>query len=296
MTAVTEPSGRPHAAAEFGLDGGFPRNVVRDDESAIGGPDLPGMLGLTGTLHYANDAANLKPSEWLKPWNYPIRTPGSALVPREDAPAHVGPFVVGETATALLAANPGHSAAWTAFERARSPDETAAACSTNLPLNRHMGGPIDYGTYLVVRFALGRRSRSPVPDFNLDSDRGYAWHAWDWDRHNLGPNMPGGRRKWECRPDIQPEPAFAYRQPCTPPHFFHANRDNPSVFVGGTPPESQWYDPTHSLVVHYLGPGPEIEPDPDGADPCDDRVPGYPPGIDWPDPKRWAIREPGPEG
>ncbi len=288
---VSEPSGRPHAFAQFGLDGGFPRNIVRDDESAIGGPDLPGFLGLTGTLHYANDTAKLKPSEWLKPWNYPIRTPGGQLVPREDAPAHVGPFVVGETGTALLAANPGHPGAILAFEGARTPDETATACAAQLPQNRHMGGPIDYGTYLIIRFEAARANLdSPVPDFNLDSDRGYAWHAWDWDRHARGPDV-GGRRLWECRPDIAPKAVFAYAQPCTPPHFFHAGHDNPSVFVGGSPPESQWYDLARSLAVHYLEPGVPIEPDPDGDDPCDGLKSGYPPGIDWPDPLRWSPWE-----
>jgi hypothetical protein len=293
-TAVSEPSGRPHAFAQFGLDGGFPRNIVRDDESAIGGPDLPGFLGLTGTLHYANDTANLKPSEWLKPWNYPIRTPGGQLVAREDAPAHVGPFVVGDTGTALLAANPGHPGAWFAFEGARSPDETATACAVHLSQDRHMGGPIDYGTYLVVRFEAARANvDSPVPDFNLDSDRGYAWHAWDWDRHARGPVGGGGRRRWECRADIPPEAVFAYAQPCTPPQFFHADHDNPSAFVGGSPPESQWYDSTRSLAAHYLEPGVPVEPDPDGDDPCEGLKIGYPPGIDWPSPRSWSPWEPG---
>lgn len=285
---LTEPSGRPHSAAEFAMDGGFPRNVVRDDEDAIGTPDLPALLGLTGTLHYANDTAKMKPSEWLKPWNYPIRTPGGLLVPREDGPAHVGPFVLGDTGTTLLTASPGHPSAWHAFERARSPDQTATACHVQLPQNRHMGWPIDYSVYLVVRFSLGRkRQRTPVPDFNLDSDRGYAWHAWDWNRHNMGTLVANGRRFWECRPEIPPEVPFAYRQPCTPPHFFHADHDNPSVFVGGVPPESQWYELARSLAVHYIGPKPEIEPDPDGPDPCHGSQPDYPKGIEWPNPMPW---------
>jgi hypothetical protein len=247
------------------------------------------MLGLTGTLHYANDTANLKPSEWLKPWNYPIRSTGGLLVPREDSPVHAGPFVVGETGTALLAGNPGHPGATQDFEKARSPWRTALACSNHLPLNRHMGGPIDYGTYLVVRFEDARaNTQSPVPDFNLDSDRGYAWHTWDWDRHARGPDV-GGRRLWEARPDIPPEPVFAYAQPCTPPQFFHADRDNPSVFVGGSPPESQWYDPTRSLGVHYMAVGTPVEPDPD--DPCDGLDLSHPPGIEWPDPGHWSPWE-----
>jgi hypothetical protein len=290
---VSEPSGRPHAAAQFSLDGGFPRNIVRDDESAIGGPDLPGFLGLTGTLHYANDPAKLKPSEWLKPWNYPVKSPGGRPVPREDAPVHAGPFIVGQSGTALLAPNPGHPGALRAFEDARTPHETALACATHLPRNRHMGGPVEYGTYLVVRYEAARAdTESPVPDFNLDSDRGYAWHAWDWERHARGAVGGGGRRRWECRPDIPPDTVFAYAQPCTPPQFFHAEHDNPSAFVGGSPPESQWYDPSRSLGVRYLGPGVPAEPDPDGDDPCRNLDLRYPPGIDWPPPERWSPWRP----
>lgn len=313
--SVSEPSGRPHPQAQFGLDGGFPRNIVRDDVAAIGAPDLLGLLTLTNPLRYANDggAATFKPSEWLKPWNYPIRTPGGQLVPREDAPVHVGPFVVGETGTTLLAANAGNAAAWKAFERAQTPDETAKACAAHLPKNSHMGGPVDYGTYLVVRFeahlkAHPKSTESPVPDFNLDADRGYAWHTWDWDRHARGkPDPVTGKKPWECEPDmpVNPPPSgmpgsltpievFGYAQPCTPPHFFHADRDNPSQTLDPARPpskplDSQWYDPTQSLRVHYLEPGVPVEPDPDGPDPCKGQPPGsppgYPEGIKWPDPK-----------
>jgi hypothetical protein len=281
---VTEPSGRPHPFTQFGLDGGFPRNIVRDDAAAIGGPDLPGFLGLTGPLHYANETATLKPSEWLKPWNYPIRSPGGLPVPREDAPTHVGPFVVGETGTALLAPNPGNMSALYAFEQAATPEATAVAAAQHLPLNQHMGGPVDYGTYLVVQFENARAStRAPVPDFNLDSDRGYAWHAWDWDRHPRG-------GAWKRQPAAIPPPAvFAYAQPCTPPQFYHADTDNPSAPSGSTPPESEWYDasPSRRLRVHYRERGQKAS--------CEDTVAPYPSGVDWPDPNRWAPWSPEPE-
>ena len=293
---VTEPSGRPHANAQFGLDGGYPRNIVRDDESTIGGPDVPGMLGLTGTLHYANDTANLKPSEWLKPWNYPLRSIGGLSVPREDAPVHVGPFVIGDTGTILLTSKPGHPDAWRDFEKAATPAETALACARHLPRDEHLGGPVDYGTYLVVRFLGGLGSaESPVPDFNLDSDKGYAWHAWDWERHASGAlDAATGRRRFDCRPDIPPPPVFDYRQPCTPPQFFHANRDNPTLVVGGVVPESQWYDGTHSLAIRYRGASADVPPDPDGPDPCGDVDLSFPGGIEWPRPSSWSPREPVP--
>jgi hypothetical protein len=54
-----------------------------------------------------------------------------------------------------------------------------------------------------------------VPDFNLDSDRGYAWHCWDWDRSAA-----------VCVPDITPglrrglrgyPPSRAPRRSCSTP-------------------------------------------------------------------------------
>lgn len=248
---VTEPSGRADASQQFGLDGGYPRNIVRDDEAAIDAIDLPGLFGLTGVLHYAGDVVDLVPSEWLKPWNYPLRTPGGVAVPREEGPAHVGPFVLGDTSTALLDRHPGHRDALQEFEAALSPADTAEACLHQLPLNRHMGAPVDYGTYLVVRFvdAYGAEE-APVPDFNLDADRGYAWHAWDWNRHRIGPGS-----HWRCTPGAIPGSAFGYAQPCTPPQFFHADTDNPARAPGGVPHESQWFDPARPLATHYLNGG-----------------------------------------
>ena len=55
------------------------------------------------------------------------------------------------------------------------------------------------GMYLLHKLrGLGfsvRVIEAGVPDFNLDSDRGYAWHCWDWDRSSLA-----------CIPDITPVP------------------------------------------------------------------------------------------
>jgi hypothetical protein len=88
---ATEPSGRASSASEFGLDSLYPRNIVRDRPADIAPVDLAGILGLTGRLQYAGDGAEeLKPSEWIAPWRYPLTNQAGATVPQEGAPVHVG--------------------------------------------------------------------------------------------------------------------------------------------------------------------------------------------------------------
>ncbi|HEX2705870.1 MAG TPA: hypothetical protein VHM65_08930, partial [Candidatus Lustribacter sp.] len=82
---------------------------------------------------------------------------------------------------------------------------------------------------------------------------------------------PDTRGTWECVPDITAVGSedFGYRQPCSPPQFFHADVDNPDPFRFGPPvPETQWYDETHDLLVHYLPRTTPPPPDPFGSDPC----------------------------
>lgn len=97
-----------------------------------------------------------------------------------------------------------------------------------------------------------------VPDFNLDSDRGYAWHTWDWDRGQV-----------RFLPDINPAGSedYGYPLPCTSPQFFHADHDCPSQ-------PGRWYEEGHDLAVHYLpGSGPAECAPPEEHDPNTD--PGW---------------------
>lgn len=279
VTLITEPSGRLNATTAFGLDPAYPRNIVRDHPADVSAIDLVSALGLTSALKYAGDAgAEFKPSEWIAPWRYPLKNQAGQWVPQEGAPAHVGPYVSGQDSTVLLSGLAGDDTARKKLEGCSTPQDTFAALDGLLPLNAHLGGPIDYGTYLVGRMA-GERGQAEltVPDFNLDSDRGYAWHCWDWDRHNLGrnPNMPTDRGRWECVPNFTPVTIstrtidFSYPQPCTPPQFFHADHDNPQQFVSpGTPRDTQWYEPHRDVAAHYLARTVAPPPQPFGSDPC----------------------------
>jgi hypothetical protein len=287
---IDEPSGRLTSTSSFGLDPAYPRNIVRDDPDDVSDIDLVSTLGLTGRLRYAGDGgAEFKPSEWVAPWRYPLTNQAGQGVPQEGAKAHVGPYVVGDQSTILLPGTIGDDTARGKLEDAQDPSQTASALDQLLASNQHLGGPVDYSTYLVGRMVDERGNPDfGVPDFNLDSDRGYAWHCWDWDRHNLRrhPDKPKERGDWECVPDHTPtaQSDFSYAQPCTPPQFFHADHDNLRKFSGGQPLDSQWYDPRFDLKAHYLTRDMEPMPDPFGDDPCA-KEPGKPHelyfGLEW---------------
>ena len=255
---ITEPSGRLTATDATGLDHAYPRGIVRDLPGAISQPDLAGALGLTGPLRYRGDAAaeEFKASEWISPWRYPLTNQAGAGVAQEGAATHAGPYVVGTRSTILLSALAGDAGARADLEKASSPAETEAALDSHLGADQHLGGPVDYGVYLVGRMAneVGR-AEFGVPDFNLDADRGYAWHCWDWDRGTA-----------VCVPDITPAfgEDYAYRQPCTSPQQFHADHDLPAN-------PGLWYVETDDLAVHYLpGDGPATCLPPSTHDPVTD--------------------------
>ena len=242
---ITEPSGRLHATDAQGLDHAYPRGIVRDLPSAISRPDLAGALGLTNPLRYEADALadEFKPSEWIAPWRYPLTNQAGDGVAQEGSATHAGPYVVGSNSTVLLSVLPGDDDARAELEKAADPADTERVLNTRLPADQHLGGPVDYGLYLVGRAAaeVGNAEFS-IPDFNLDSDRGYAWRCWDWDRSKV-----------PCVPDINPVGAqdYGYPLPCTSPQFFHADHDCPSQ-------PDRWYEEAHDLAVHYLpGPGPD---------------------------------------
>jgi len=273
---ITEPSGRATAHSSFGIDPAYPRNIVRDRPGDVSDFDLVAALGLTGPLKYAGDGgAELKPSEWVAPWRYPLKNQAGQWIPQEGAPAHVGPYVAGQLSTVLLSGLAGDENARRELERCTTPQETFDALNQLLPDDAHLGGPVDYGIYLVGRMVNERnRAEFRVPDFNLDSDRGYAWHCWDWDRHHLGrdPAHPGNRGRWECVPDhtVTAQTDFSYPQACTSPQFFHADHDNPRRGdpVTGEPLDSQWYEPRLDLRAHYLARDVQPAPEPFGDDPC----------------------------
>jgi hypothetical protein len=232
-----EPSGRLRATDPFGADSAYPRQVVTDPPQLI-----EQLSGHVGTVDHCT--ANEKPSEYLRPWLYPNKDNGGDTVGWEAPLARPGPFVQGDVPTRLMGQAPGSAAARRDFEGARTPAETDQIADRHLRKNEHLGDVVEYGVYMVGRLA----GSAPVPDFNLDADRGYGYLAWEWDRDPAHVVVP------EIGRPVQPNAKYRFSRPCTVPEGYCQKA-----------PNDIRYDPTRHLALHY---------DPDaGPDECQPIVP-----------------------
>lgn len=221
-----EPSGRSSPADAYGADKAFPRAVIQDNPTVIANivkylkPDI--FCGLPK-----------QPSEFLRPWKYPELNNANETNGWEAALTHPGPWLQGQDARALIGNVPGDATARNDFENATTPEETEARCDVHLPFGRHLGDPVDYSVYLVGALTDGKK----MPDFNLDADRGYAYHCWDWNR-----------KPTQITPDITGNAAsdtkYNLGEPCT----------IPEQYCEGFP-NSPHYDPFLNLAIHYRDDG-----------------------------------------
>jgi len=195
-----------------------------------------------------------------------------------EAPrTHVGPYVQGEDVTVLMGLRPGSDAARLQFESATTPAETEAVSSQLLAtVGSNLGDPLDYGAYLMGwltgswQSATAYQARDwqrPLPDFNLDSDRGYAYQCWDYTRHasSVPPagHLPADLARpdqWRCAPQIETvlskltgrteeelaatiRDLYGYNEPLNVPQRYEP-ADNPH--------HRSRYDPLKHLAHHYL--------------------------------------------
>lgn len=220
LTPMNEPSGRPTRTSELDADPAYPRDTPRDPQSVIDANSWSGVSPVPPTPPAVGDPY----SEWVAPWRYPNTDLEGDTLGWEGDLTHAGPFTRGERADTLLTGKPTHVQTAADYESAVTPELTDGVSQAHLPLDQHLGHPVDYTLYLVSRLTTG----VDVPDFNLDSDRGYGWRCWDWDRHapelvDLGtPADPTDDvPMWEAHPlftfQAAPDPAFTFSQPCSPP-------------------------------------------------------------------------------
>jgi hypothetical protein len=254
-TTFSEPSGRASATAEWEVDRAFPRQSMQDARPAINQfLSAVGLHLLPGEPEY---------SHWVAPWLYPDTNLAGARVGWEPKLSHTGPWQQGDTAAALLDSDPTNLTAAAQFEAARSPESTEQACHDLFPRGQHLGNPVDYSLYLIKR--LG--DHVSVPNFNLDSDRGYAWHCWDWERHRPIPGVvvvPKSRDDFHVyNPRFgflgNPQASrFDFQQACTVPEQYP-----PGWSANDIDPDRQLvnrYRGDVNLKVHYLDADAPVDP------------------------------------
>ena len=133
------------------------------------------------------------PSEFTRPWKYPlVDNAGDTIPPERSAtggsPPILSPYKAGDVATVLVQAEPGDANARQAFENAASEQFTLQAQQDYLPNKKHLGSPTDFTAYVMYR--LTRLDPGAIANFNLDADRAYGYLCWDWKRSDAFFGVP----------------------------------------------------------------------------------------------------------
>ena len=215
------------------------KNAFQELLAEIGdvfGGVLPEISGITDRTfrdpHYPHSHPD---DEFRHPWDYPHSPNDNPPLPDEKPLTTAGPHPALVSPSVLFAGTGTDAALRDEFEFAATPQDADAAGLKVAP-HRHLGDAVAFSQYLVwLESRLDpQRDGTPVPlvDWNLDADRGYGYHCWDWNRK---PNSP--------QPD--PEGNF-FGEPCTWP-----SQADPAL----DPAAPAKWNPANPLQVHWAGPG-----------------------------------------
>jgi hypothetical protein len=165
--------------------------------------------------------------EFRHPWQYPD-THTEWMYPGPDEHATAGPHPAGVGVEALFGALGADAAIRDALEAAETP-QAADAIDQQLMPNRHLGDVVGFSEYLIWLESRDTVQKDgtqvPLVEWNLDSDRGYGYHCWDWNRD-------------AAAAPVQDPEGNPYQPPCTWP----------------SQADSGWNEAT-PLQAHWFGPG-----------------------------------------
>jgi hypothetical protein len=180
--------------------------------------------------------ANGNGDEFRAPWSYPDSVREFHFTPIAPTPPTTsGPYAVATGPTVLFGGETSDPTLRDRFETAQSPGDSDLAGMGVTP-TQHLGDCVDFSEYLIWL-----ESRDPVQadgtnvplvEWNLDSDCGYGYHCWDWNR-KAGVNEP------------DPE-GNTFLEPCTWPSQADNSLDSDAP--------ASW-DSAVPLQIHWVGPG-----------------------------------------
>jgi hypothetical protein len=166
------------------------------------------------------DAVHNEFNEFNHPWDYPD-------TPVEPCPTYSGPFKTGDDPEWLLknAVKPNLDLIYK-LSNATTPFDTTKICFENVNQQDNLGDPVNFSSFLM--WQLSRTDGFPDnghTEWNMDSDRGYAFKSWDWarDSKRINKDLEGHDYALPCSvlPQIidgdnsgNPNPDyFSHRQP-----------------------------------------------------------------------------------
>ena len=216
--------------------------MVMDDVGDV----FPANAALTESRNRFEDAnyphmypkdADGDPAAFHQPWQYPRTEPA------ELGRTVAGPYPARATPEVLfknVATDPGVR---DQLESAQTPSATDTIARASLRPTIHLGNATQFSAYQIWLHTRqspqpGEKKEIPYVDWNLDADRGYAYHCWDWNR----------------KPDSTHEDpnGHPFHDPCTwPPQA--------ALKIDG-------FDPAKRLQLHWTGfdlkdPGCKNDPD-----------------------------------
>ena len=155
--------------------------------------------------------------EFRRPWQYPPKD-----TPPEFPKTTAGPHARNAGPPVLFSPVPATSEIRDALELAPSPKAADEIGDQLMPF-RHMGDAVNFSKYLIW-LASRNDNAAQIVDWNLDADRGYGYHCWDFDRHiERDPDQkdPEGNRfkepcTWPSQADPDLDPAAPRRDPKQP--------------------------------------------------------------------------------
>lgn len=168
--------------------------------------------------------------EFRHPWDYP-----TAGTPTERCPTTAGPHLTNAGPPALFRHTEPHPEIRDRLEGAEGPaDSDRVGCDVGPGAS--LGDAVTMSAYTIWLASRqvgddgddGRPAASPMTDWNLDADRGYGYHCWDWNRR------PGS----EEVPPVQDPERLEFQQPCTWP----------------SQSDDRDYDSSVPLQLHWTGP------------------------------------------
>jgi hypothetical protein len=202
--------------------------------------------------------ANGKGDEFRTPWSYPDSVRELHFTGLDSMPLTTsGPHAATTGPTILFGGVTSDPVIRDRFETAAGPAEADLA-GLNVTPHQHLGDSVAFSEYLIWLESRDPTQKDgtvvPLVEWNLDSDCGYGYHCWDWNR------KPGV---------TQPDPeGNNFAEPCTWP----SQADN-----GLDPAAPTSWDPSVPLQIHWAGkgiqdpgceiPGPLNQPQPRSAPP-----------------------------
>jgi hypothetical protein len=224
---------------------GYPRDVLLDP---------PGLItSLIATLLPTPPPVGGEiPSEFMQPWLWPATDQQGDPTNVEGFPTLPGPYKIGMDATALFGASVGSAGARAKFEASQNEVETIKLAAQLLPHGEHLGDPVDYTAYVIAQLT---RDIDPatLANFNLDSDRGYAYLCWDWTRDADRLSQPDAFKGMDDPTTNSPTDAsqHTYRSPRAPGYGWDPS-DQVSPAGAPTPAPFDPNDPQASVRIRYI--------------------------------------------